>query len=78
MRFETTIGESKKSNIQLKASTTEAEYVSFREARDKTLKAPRLLLPSIQVNIDAGHLPPSEDNGKAYLKLPLKPVLSLV
>ncbi len=78
MKFETTIGESKKSNIQLKASTTETEFVSFREARDKTLKAPRLLLPSIQVNIDAGHLPPSEENGKSYLKLPLKPVLRLV
>ncbi len=78
MRFETTIGESKRSNIQLKTSTTESDFVSFREARDKTLKAPRLLLPSIQVNIDAGHLPPQEDNGKAYLKLPLKPVLSLV
>lgn len=78
MKFETTIGESKQSNIQLKTSTTEAEFVSFREARDKTLKAPRLLLPSIQVNIDAGHLPPTEDNGKSYLKLPLKPVLNLV
>jgi len=78
MKFQTTIGESKKSNIQLKASTTEGEFVSFREARDKTLKAPRLLLPSIQVNIDAGHLPPKEDHGKSYLKLPLNPALSLI
>lgn len=71
MKYETTIGESKKNNIQLKANTSESEYIQFREARDKTLKAPRLLLPSIQVNIDAGHLPPKEDNQKSYLKLPL-------
>ncbi|MCB0347255.1 MAG: hypothetical protein KDD37_00385, partial [Bdellovibrionales bacterium] len=71
MRYETTIGDSKKDNIQLKAQTSEKDYVHFRETRDKTLSAPRLLLPSIQVNIDAGHLPPKEDNGTAYLKLPL-------
>jgi glyoxylase-like metal-dependent hydrolase (beta-lactamase superfamily II) len=73
LKFQTTIGESKRSNIQLKSSTTEQDYVSFRDARDRTLKAPRLLLPSIQVNIDAGHLPPVENNGKSYLKLPLNP-----
>lgn len=72
MRFQTTIGESKRSNIQLKMTTSESEYVAFRENRDKNLKAPRLLLPSIQINIDAGHLPPKEDNQKSYLKLPLK------
>ena len=76
MRFETTIGQSKAENIQLKANTAEAEYIEFREARDKTLKAPRLLLPSIQVNINAGHLPPKEENGKSYLKLPLNLNLS--
>lgn len=71
IKFETTIGESKKNNIQLKATTSEAEYVDLREGRDKRLKAPRLLLPSIQVNIDAGHLPPKEENNSSYLKLPL-------
>lgn len=71
MKFETTIGESKRNNIQLKSETTESEFVQFREARDKTLKAPRLLLPSIQVNADAGHLPPREENKTSYLKLPL-------
>lgn len=71
MKFETTIGESKKNNIQLKAQTTEEEFVSFREARDKTLKAPKLLLPSIQVNADGGRLPPRENNEVSYLKLPL-------
>lgn len=71
MRFQTTIGESKKSNIQLKSDTSEKEYIEFRVTRDNTLKAPRLLLPSIQVNIAAGHLPDLEDNGKSYLKLPM-------
>lgn len=71
MKYETTIGESKKSNIQLKHETPEQVFIEFRETRDKTLKAPRLLLPSIQVNIDAGHLPPKENNEKSYLKLPL-------
>lgn len=71
MKFETTIAESKKSNIQLKSGTSESEFIQFRESRDKTLKAPRLLLPSIQINADAGHLPPRENNSTSYLKLPL-------
>ena len=71
MKFQSTIGESKNHNIQLKTGTTEVEFVAFRETRDKTLKAPRLLLPSIQVNIDAGHLPPQESNGVSYMKLPV-------
>jgi glyoxylase-like metal-dependent hydrolase (beta-lactamase superfamily II) len=71
MKYQTTIGESKSSNIQLKIETSEREYVDFRTTKDKTLKAPRLLLPSIQVNIAAGHLPDLEENGKSYLKLPL-------
>jgi glyoxylase-like metal-dependent hydrolase (beta-lactamase superfamily II) len=76
LRFQTTIGESKKSNIQLKVSTSQIEFITFREARDKTLKAPRLLLPSLQVNIAAGHLPKREENNVSYLKLPLRPVFS--
>ncbi len=75
--YKTTIGESKKNNIQIKFNTTEHEYITFREARDKTLKAPKLLLPSIQVNIDGGKLPPRENNGISYLKLPLNPKLNL-
>ena len=72
LKYESTIGESKESNIQLKESTTEAEFVEFRTKRDATLAAPRLLLPSIQVNIDAGHLPLVEDNGARYLKIPVR------
>lgn len=74
LRYESTIGEEKSSNIQLKNTTTKAEFVAFRTARDKTLSAPRLLFPSIQVNIDGGKLPPAESNGKSYLKMPLRPV----
>jgi glyoxylase-like metal-dependent hydrolase (beta-lactamase superfamily II) len=77
LRYQTTIGDNKNHNIQLKSTTTKEEYVAFREARDKTLKAPRLLLPSLQVNIAAGHLPGREENGKSYLKLPLTPVLKM-
>ena len=71
LQYESTVGDEKSHNIQLKATTKEEDFVTMRESRDKTLKAPRLLLPSIQVNIRAGHLPPKEDNGIAYLKLPL-------
>lgn len=72
LRFQTTVGEQKKNNIHVKADTTLESFVEFRTARDKTLAAPRLLLPSIQVNMDAGVLPAPEANGVAYLKLPLK------
>jgi hypothetical protein len=50
---------------------TEDEFVAMREARDKTLGMPVLILPSIQVNIQAGELPPAEENGVRYLKLPI-------
>lgn len=71
LKFESTIGENKKCNVHLKESTTEEEFVKFRTERDATLNAPRLLLPSIQINIDAGHLPKEEDNEARYLKIPL-------
>lgn len=71
LRFESTIGEEKRNNIQLKAETTREQFVRFRTERDKTLSAPRLLLPSIQVNIAAGCFPPPESNGVSYLKFPL-------
>lgn len=71
LKYQTTVKESKEQNKQLKTNTTEAEFLEFRENRDKELSAPRLLLPSIQVNVDAGHLPREEDNGKRYLKIPL-------
>jgi glyoxylase-like metal-dependent hydrolase (beta-lactamase superfamily II) len=70
LEFETSIGASKKDNIQLKENTSERDFVEFRQNRDKTLKAPRLLYPSIQININAGKFPPAEENGKSYLKIP--------
>jgi glyoxylase-like metal-dependent hydrolase (beta-lactamase superfamily II) len=72
LKFEATIGEEKQSNIQLKQETSREEFVRFRTERDKTLAAPRLLLPSVQVNIDAGHLPQPEDNETSYLKIPVR------
>jgi glyoxylase-like metal-dependent hydrolase (beta-lactamase superfamily II) len=74
--FQTTVAESKKNNIHLKEETTEEEFIHFREERDKTLRAPHLLLPSLQVNISAGHLPEKESNGISYLKLPLQVAIS--
>jgi len=72
LRFESTIGESKLENIQLKESTSEKEYVEFRTTRDKTLNAPKLLLPSIQININGGVMPAREENGVSYLKIPVR------
>lgn len=72
LQYETTIGEEKRKNIQIPESSTEEDYIKFRNERDAKLDAPRLLLPSIQVNIDGGRLPEAEDNGVSYLKIPLK------
>ena len=69
---QTTIAESMAHNIHLSAASTQDAFVGFRTGRDAGLAAPRLLLPSIQVNIDAGRLPRPEDNGRAYLKIPLR------
>lgn len=71
LKWQTTIKESKENNIQLKEGTSEAEYISFRDKRDATLSAPKLLLQSVQVNINAGHTPDGEDNGVSYLKMPV-------
>jgi glyoxylase-like metal-dependent hydrolase (beta-lactamase superfamily II) len=74
LRFQSTIAESKLSNIHIKKSTSKADYVVFRNGRDKTLSAPKLLLPSIQVNADGGSLPSPESNGQRYIKIPLKEI----
>ncbi|WP_415063059.1 MBL fold metallo-hydrolase [Bdellovibrio sp.] len=72
LSFVSTIGEEKRKNIQLTMETSKEQFVVFREARDKTLAAPRLLLPSVQVNIAAGCLPKPETNGTRYLKIPVR------
>jgi glyoxylase-like metal-dependent hydrolase (beta-lactamase superfamily II) len=69
--WETTIGEERAKNIHLKNGVSEDAFAAMREARDKTLGMPVLILPSIQVNIRAGELPPPEANGVRYLKLPI-------
>lgn len=71
LEFETTIGRQKADNIQINASVSEEQYTKFRAEKDKTLGAPKLLLPAIQVNIDGGRLPGPEENGVRYLKIPV-------
>lgn len=70
MEWKSTIGEEKRSNAHLRGDTTKSQYVEFRTTRDKSLSPPRLLYPSLRVNIEGGKLPTAAD-GQAYLKLPL-------
>ncbi|MFZ5781397.1 MAG: MBL fold metallo-hydrolase [Pseudomonadota bacterium] len=70
--WETTVDEERKRNIHVHDGVDEASFVAMRTKRDATLAAPVLLLPSVQVNIRAGHLPPAEDNGVRYLKIPVR------
>lgn len=70
--YETTVGEQRKRNVHVHESVGEDEFVAMRNARDATLSAPTLLLPSIQVNIRAGRFPAAEANGVRYLKIPVK------
>eukprot|EP01133_Synstelium_polycarpum_P004409 gene4409-5165_t len=69
--FVTTIGEQRRLNKHVKDGITKEEFVEMRTTRDATLKAPNLLLPSIQVNIRAGELPKAESNGVSYIKIPV-------
>lgn len=71
LRFETTIGAQKRANVQLSVETTREAFVSFRRTRDAGLAAPRLLFPSVQVNIDAGRLPAPGPDGLRRLQIPL-------
>ena len=69
--WETSVGEQRKSNIHINDSVTRQDFIEMREGRDSQLGMPKLILPSIQVNVRAGALPAAEDNGVAYLKIPL-------
>jgi glyoxylase-like metal-dependent hydrolase (beta-lactamase superfamily II) len=69
--WETTIGSQRTGNVHMHEGVTEEEFVAMRTARDATLDMPDLILPSVQVNMNAGHLPEPEDNGTRYLKIPL-------
>lgn len=70
--WETTVREQRERNVHVKEGVSEEEFVAMRQARDAKLSAPRLLLPSIQVNIRAGKFPPAEVNGVRYLTIPVK------
>lgn len=71
-RWETTVKEQRRSSVHVNDTVTEDEFVTMREARDATLAVPKLLLPSIQVNIRAGHFPEAEANGVRFLRIPVK------
>ena len=70
--WETTVAEQRATNKHVREGVSEDDFVALREARDATLAAPELLMPSIQVNMRAGHLPPPDPNGIQYLKIPVK------
>ncbi len=70
-RWDTTVAEERAKNIHVHAGVTEDEFVAMRTTRDATLDMPRLILPSVQVNMRAGEMPPPEENGQRYLKIPL-------
>ena len=71
VQFETTVAEQKAKNIHVHDGISEADFVRMRTQRDATLDMPVLILPAVQINIRAGELPPKEDNGIAYAKIPL-------
>lgn len=71
VRFETTVQEQRRTNIHVHDGISEEQFVDMRTRRDATLEMPVLILPSVQVNIRAGEMPPKEANGVAYLKIPV-------
>ena len=72
--WETTVGQQRRENVHVKEGTSEDEFVEMRTARDKTLAMPKLIMPSVQVNIRGGRLPEPEDNGVSYIKIPVNAV----
>lgn len=71
LQYMTTVAEQRANNIHIRQGIDENEFVKMREARDATLEMPVLILPSVQINMRAGHLPEPEDNGVRYLKVPI-------
>jgi glyoxylase-like metal-dependent hydrolase (beta-lactamase superfamily II) len=69
--WHSTVGEQRHSNVHIHDGVSEEAFVAVRTARDKSLAAPTLLLPSVQVNIRAGQMPPKDANGQVYLRLPV-------
>lgn len=71
LKFETSVGEQKRYNVHVGENIDKQTFVKMREERDETLAMPRLIFPSLQVNMRAGHFPAAESNGKSYLKVPV-------
>lgn len=71
LAYETTVGDQRAANIHVKDGISEDDFVNMREARDATLAMPTLILPSLQVNMRAGHLPPAQANDRLFLKVPI-------
>ena len=71
LEYQTTVAEQRERNIHVNSNIKRSEFIAMREARDKTLGMPRLILPSLQVNMRAGHFPEAESNGQVYLKVPI-------
>jgi glyoxylase-like metal-dependent hydrolase (beta-lactamase superfamily II) len=72
--WETTVRDERKNNVHIRDGVSEEEFVAMRKARDKTLAAPKLILPSLQVNIRGGALPKAEEDGRVYLKTPVNAI----
>lgn len=70
-KWETTVQEQREANVHVKEGTSMEEFVAFRTERDANLSMPKLILPSVQVNMRAGQMPPAEDDGTSYLKIPI-------
>jgi glyoxylase-like metal-dependent hydrolase (beta-lactamase superfamily II) len=70
-KWQSTVAQQRAANVHVRDGVSEEEFVAMRTARDRTLEMPTLILPAIQINIRAGELPPPEDNGRTYLKIPL-------
>jgi hypothetical protein len=71
IRWETTVSEQRAQNIHVRDGISEDQFVATREARDATLAMPKLIIPSLQVNMRAGELPEPDDSGKRFLKVPI-------
>lgn len=69
--WETTVGEEKAKNIHVKEGVSREEFIAMRTKRDATLAMPKLILPSVQINMRAGDMPPPEENGQRYMKIPI-------
>jgi glyoxylase-like metal-dependent hydrolase (beta-lactamase superfamily II) len=71
IKWETTVADERAHNIHVRDGISEAEFVALRQARDKTLTMPKLIIPSLQVNIRGGELPPKDPDGRTFLKVPV-------